>query len=227
MAVKRYVNSAWTDISALNRYVNGAYQSCECAKKYSNGAWVDVWTAKKYLNLSSDTITNGVCMIATDKSELYWTASEWREYSFGSLTCSGSLVFTITGSWSKPTVSFDYSGNMIYSTSNTTTNANFKCYTKTAGTVKVTCDSTTLGTATLGTSSSTTGGTDPGLSSGSFSKTSTASSVSTITITVTPTSYTSSYYYGSNTMIIENFTIDGELYYFPTSADFERQQDDY
>lgn len=227
MAIKRYVNGAWADINGLNRYVNGAYQSCECAKKYANGAWMDVWTAKKYLSLTTDTISNGVCMIDSNSSEFYWTATEWREHSFGSLTCSGSMVFTITGSWSKPTISFNHSGNMIYSSSNTSTNANFKCYTQNAGTVKITCDSTTLGTVTLGGSSSTTGGIDPGLIGGTFSKTSSASSVSTITVTITPTSYTGSYYYGSNTMIIDSFTIDGETYYFPVSAEFERQQDDY
>ena len=43
MAVKRYENGAWVDVSAIRRFENGAWKDVGFGRRYENGAWVDVW----------------------------------------------------------------------------------------------------------------------------------------------------------------------------------------
>ena len=51
MALKKYSNSAWQDISSLKKYKDNAWQDCIVAKKYKDGAWQDIWSRDMIVKL--------------------------------------------------------------------------------------------------------------------------------------------------------------------------------
>lgn len=49
MALKRYSDGAWNNVSTIKRYSNGAWVNCSFVKKYVNGAWEIIYPSERYL----------------------------------------------------------------------------------------------------------------------------------------------------------------------------------
>lgn len=59
MALKKYVNNAWQDITMLKKYKDNAWQECDVAKKYKDGAWQEVWARGMMVRFNHAGMYNG------------------------------------------------------------------------------------------------------------------------------------------------------------------------
>lgn len=111
----KYKDGAWQEPeNTVQRYAAGAWTECEAAHRNINGAWEEVWSAIDVMYVYSCSLTNGQIEIKNRKRSFCFDMYEDREQQYGSLTCSGSIMFVIDGNWVNPTFSFDWFGGMNY-----------------------------------------------------------------------------------------------------------------
>lgn len=226
MAIKRYENSAWTDLSYLKRYSGSAFQDCDSAKKYENGAWTDVWTSMEKATVTTDTITNGWLQIKNKGVNAVFEMFCDKESSTGSLAGSGYIEFRWYGPWTKPTVEFYWGGGLTYWSAASTATTRY-AYRKTAGTVCGITNSSYSSTPYAFVNKAIASGTTKTDQSVEFDYGTVSQTVNQtceyIGIQIRPT-FTSTMYYSGDLLIeVSNVTIDGVQYGFPDSAVFDRQ----
>ena len=104
MSLKRYVNSAWQDVSTLKKYANGAWTDCEFARKYEKSAWTDVWSGKTL---------EASCGIGTSGTNGTLTV-DGDSFTYECLLTSGTSITMTIDISSLNTQSVELSGTMEY-----------------------------------------------------------------------------------------------------------------
>lgn len=212
MAIK--VNQ--TDIkSVMCPAVNGVRSEAQAVRVYNGSAWVDVWANMKTMTLLSNTITKGT-FYAYDTGNMQY--SKILADGTGTMSGGGTMIFYLDGEWTNPTISFDYSGGVLYeiaTNSYATTSAGYiSIYHRVKGASSA---GTTAVLQRLGANYS---GYDFEYESGSASKTLTGT-FDRIGLSITAHSYNWSYNFASMIIELSNVKFDTQQIRFPESAEFD------
>ena len=195
--------------------VNGVRSEAQAVRIYKGSTWVDVWSSMKIMKLLSNSITKGTFYAYDDGSIQY---SKILADGTGSMAGGGTMVFYLDGEWTNPTISFNYSGGVIYEKSTnvyaTTTAGSISIYHRVKGASSA---STTVALSRMGVDYT---GNDFNYESGSVNKTLTGT-YDRIGLSITALSYSWSYKFASMIIELDNLKFGTQKIGFPNSADFD------
>ena len=205
MAIKTYKSGAWVDIKGVN--------NAQAVRVHNGTSWIDIWTSMKTMTLLSNSITKGM-FYAYDNGSMQYSKS--LQYGEGSMTGGGTMVFYLDGEWVNPTITFDYSGNYMYETSN----GNY--ISSSAGTVAIyhrVKGASSAGTTQVLSKVGVDMSIDSGVERGSVSKT-LSGTYDRLGISFTIPTYSNSYSFMVLMLSIGELKIGSQKLRFPESAEF-------
>lgn len=232
MAFEKYKSGAWMEPETIvGKYVAGAWQACESAKRIISGAWAEVWANIKWLTKLSSSITVGTCYVAADGSSIEFVKiMDYAGGYYGTISGAGTIVLYLDGSWTNPTISFDYEGSFIRSS---TAETGGTWYCASAGKISLYsrdtagAEKTTTVIASVGQTKTVT----PSSGDDIFSYEANDSYEGTLTgtynrvgLSIYVNSYTGKYYMSSLRILVRNLRINGAKVGFPSSLAFDNQE---
>lgn len=242
MTFNKYKDGAWMEPeSGVKRYSDGAWTDCKSAKRYKDGAWTIVWEDIKNMTegmfdshhynngnrLCDDGNNFGILTVSSDGSTLNFLKFQDDTTGIGTVEGGGYLGLYVDGSFTKPTISFDWSGGFVYRIRTMEDPEPNTWYRVPAGEIHIQYrrgDGVYNSISAVGQVGSTTTGTSVGDESGSYSTTITFDGeITGLGFYIYIAGYLGEFFNAALSMTISNFKINGKAVKFPKSIEFENQ----
>lgn len=197
--------------------VSGVRSEAQAVRIYNGSAWVDVWSSMKLMTLLSNSITKGTLVVYDTGAFQY---SKLLSSGVGTMAGGGTMIFYLDGEWVNPTITFNYTGGVLYEKStnvySTTTAGTISIYHRVKG---ATSAGTTVALSRMGVDYT---GSDFEYESGSVSKTLTGT-YDRLGLSIAALSYSWSYSFASMIIEVSDVKFGTQKIGFPASAEFSYQ----